>query len=209
METGNNSSDEFELRETDIGTEELIFPDGSTEWAETIQVGKCTVAATTGENVVAVFVDGELSFTIDEYVQVLSPLNRSIEVSETGYIAYHTGEHQEKIFNLVTWEGETVLQRVVEVARRPSFTPNGNYVAFWRLSDKTIYCYDVEDAMDAGRFQTTDIRDHSEVGRAVNIGVEGVTYQGDPAFKVTDTYGGDDELLGYISPTGDLLETTL
>ena len=139
---------------------------------------------------------------------MLSPLTRSIAVSDTGYIAFHSGEHQENIFNLVTWEGETVLQRVVEVARRPTFTPNGDYVAFWRLSDETIYCYDVEDAMDTGRFQTTDLRDRREVGRAVNIGVEGVTYQSNPAFKVSDTYGNNNELLGYISPRGNLLETT-
>lgn len=199
----------FRLRKTDIGTEELVFPDGSTEWTETIHEGKCTVAATTGENAVAVFVDGELSFTIEEHVLVLSPLTRSIAVSDTGYIAYHSGEHQENVFNLVTWEGETVLQRMVEVARRPTFTPNGDYVAFWRLSDETIYCYDVENAVDTGRFQTTDLRDWREVGRTVNIGVEGVTYQGNPAFKVIDTYRGKDEPLGYISPTGDLLETTI
>ena len=57
----NNESDEFRLRKTDIGTEELVFPDGSTEWTETLHEGKCTVAATIGENAVAVFVDGEHS----------------------------------------------------------------------------------------------------------------------------------------------------
>lgn len=128
-------------------------------------------------------------------------------VNDLGYTADTSGEHREQVFSLVAPDGETVLQRVVEVARAPTFTPEGNYVAFWRLTDDTIYCYDVLEAADAGRFDTDELRTSDDVGRAVNIGVEGVEYQGEPAFELSDTYGGNEEILGYITPTGDLIES--
>lgn len=188
----------YQLRDSGHG-KELVFPDGTSDHASTTSAGNCTVAAAQGRDTIVVFVDGEVSFTIDEYVKRLSPLSRSIAVSSAGYLAYHSGEHREKVFNLQTWDGEAVIQRISEVARTPSFTPDGDYVAYWRLTDNTIYCYDVKAGTDSGQFDTDPLS-------GTNIGVEGVTYDGNPAFAVYDTEGrGEDELLCYISPSGDRL----
>lgn len=194
----NPTSDTYQLRGSGHN-EELIFPDGTSDHASTTSEGNCTVAAAGNKNTIVVFVDGEVSFTIDEYVKCLSPLSRAIAVSSAGYIAYHSGEHREKVFNLQTWDGESVIQRISEVARTPSFTPDGDYVAYWRLTDHTIYCYDVKAAADSGQFDTNQLS-------GTNIGVEGVKYEGESAFAVYDTEGrGEDELLCYISPSGGLL----
>lgn len=191
----------YQLQDSGHG-KELVFPDGTSDYASTTSAGNCTVAAAQGRDTIVVFVDGEVSFTIDEYVKRLSPLSRSIAVSSTGYIAYQSGEHRENVFNLQKWDGESVIQRISEVARTPSFTPDGDYVAYWRLTDNTIYCYDVEGAADSGQFDTDQLP-------GTNIGVEGVEYDGEPAFAVYDTEGrGEDELVGYISPSGDLLHAT-
>jgi hypothetical protein len=188
----------YQLRDSWHG-KELVFPDGTSGHASTTSTGDCTVAVAQGRDTTVVFVDGEVSFTIDEYVKRLSPLSRSIAVSSAGYLAYHSGEHREEVFNLQTWDGESVIQRISESARTPSFTPDGDYVAYWRLRDNTIYCYDVEAASDSGQFDTDQLS-------GTNIGVEGVTYEGSPAFAVTVPEGrGEDELLCYISPSGDLL----
>jgi len=123
------------------------------------------------------------------------------------YEAYHEGEHREKVFTLETSDGEVLLQRIVEVARDPVFTPNGDYVAYWRLSDHTIYCYSTENSSDAGNFDTDQLRDSDDVGRAVNIGLNGVMHSGEPGYEVIDTTYQKNEVLGYISVTGDLIES--
>jgi Predicted integral membrane protein len=56
----------------DFNSFELGFPDGHIERAHTYSVGNCTVAASTEGETIAVFVDGDLSFTIDEYVKTTS-----------------------------------------------------------------------------------------------------------------------------------------
>lgn len=194
------TSDTYQLRGSEHN-KELVFPDGTSDHVSTTSEGPCTVAAPRNRDIIVVFVDGGFSFTIEEYVKRLSPLSRSIAVSSAGYLAYHSGEHRENVFNLQTWDGESVIQRISEVARTPSFTPDGDYVAYWRLTDNTIYCYDVEAAADSGQFDT----DHLS---GTNIGVEGVRYESEPAFAVYGTDGpGEDELLCYISPSGDLLHS--
>lgn len=200
------SEDEVQLHEGSF-YDTLVFPDGDTLQATTAKEGGCIVALDKDGSFLAVFIDGELSFTLRDYIKPLSPLARSLAISDAGYLAFHTGAHQEQVFNLRRWDGEVLLQRIVEVARTPSFTPNGEYTAFWRLTDKTIYCYDTESAVDSGSFDSTDLRDSNDVGRAVNIGVNGTEYQGAPAFEIRDTYGGEDELLAYLSPDGRLLKS--
>lgn len=183
----------YQLRDSRHG-KELVFPDGTSDNADTTSAGNCTVAA--ARDTIVVFVDGEVSFTIDD--ERVSPL-WSIAVSSAGYLAYHSGESGESVFNLQTWDGEAVIQRITGGARTPSFTPDGDYVAYWRLTDNTIYCYDVEAASDSGQFDTDQLS-------GTNVVVEGVTYDGNPAFAISDTAGcGENELLCYISPSGDLL----
>jgi hypothetical protein len=190
----------LELREGQYGDLELGFPDGHTERAHTHSVGDCTVAASTEGETIAVFVDGGLSFTVDEYVKTLSPLSRSFAISQQDYLAYISGEHQENVLNVLTWEGDPVVQRVVDVSRTPSFTPNGQYVAHWRLTDSTVYCYDLQTKSKSGQFDTDQVP-------GTNIGVKGVDYEGQPAFEISDTTGqGEDEVVAYISPQGELLD---
>jgi hypothetical protein len=210
-----NSNDEcstnqsIEFQDSEFGDGKLILPDGQSIDASTISIGDCKIAAAMGnKDLIAVFVDGDLSFTINEYVKIMHPLARSIAVTEKGYISYLSGEHKEKVFNLVTWHGNKVLQRVVDSARPPKFTPGGGYVAFWRLSDNKIYSFDVDDRDLIAQFNTEKFRNSDTVGRAVNIGLSGVEYGSNPAFEVRDTYGqGEDEKLGYISPYGEIIET--
>jgi hypothetical protein len=180
---------------------ELRYSNGQTEMVNTYSVGECTIAAPMfGEgNTIAVFVGEELSFTIDEYVKLLNPLSRCFAISSEGYISYISGEQREKVFNVVNWDGEPIIQRIVEVARSPSFTPDGRYVAYWRLTDHTVYCYDMNTESDSGQFDTEQIRE-------TNIGVEGVNYAGQPAFRISDTTGGGDEVLAHISPEGELID---
>lgn len=194
------ASDTYQLQGSGYN-EELVFPDGTSGRASTTSEGNCTVAERKDRDTIVVFVDDEASFTINEYVATVNRLSRSIAVSPAGYIAYHSGGHREKVFNLQTCNGESVIQRISGSARTPSFTPDGDYVAYWRMVDHTIYCYDVEAAADSGRFDTDQLP-------GMNIDVEGVEYEGEPAFAFYDTYGpGEDELVGYISPSGDLLHS--
>lgn len=197
----------MEFREAAYGRGgELVLPSGRSIPVARLDQGECTVLASRGrddENLVLVFVDGELSFTIEEYVKILSPLSRTFAVSESGYIAYQSGEHRENVFNLRTWDGGVVLQRIVEVALTPSFTPDEGYVGFYRLTDRNVYIYDVENARRYGIFDPTKLRDP-----LINIGVEGVRKNGNSVFEIKDTYGkGEDDVIGYISPNGEIIES--
>lgn len=179
---------------------QLGFPDGQTERASVHSVGDCAVAATRGGDTIAVFVDAELVFTIDEYIKVLSPLSRTFAISERGHLAYVAGEHRENVLHVRQWDGEHVLQRVVDVSRPPSFTPDGQYVGHWRLTDHTVYIYDLETGQKSGSFGTDDVP-------GTNIGVTGVEYDGQPAFEITDTTGkGTDNVVAYLSPEGERLD---
>jgi DNA-binding phage protein len=161
--------------------------------------GPCTISTSHEDGDLAIILHGHVKHVEKDYVKVLSPLSRSVAVTDAGYVAYHTGEHREQVFKLLTWEGEPVIQRISEVARTPTFTPNGDYVAFWRLTDHTVYCYDTNEGIDTGQFDTDQLRD-------TNIGVRGTTYDGVPAFGIFDTKGtGRDTWLGNISPSGELL----
>jgi hypothetical protein len=73
-------------------------------------------------------------------------------------------------------------------------------VAHWRLTDSTVYCYDLETKSKSGQFDTDQVP-------GTNIGVKGVDYEGKPAFEISDTTGqGEDEVVAYISPQGELLD---
>lgn len=184
------------------GPAELCFSDGHTEMVDTYSIGECTIAASLfgGGNTVAVFVAEEFSFSIEDYVKLLSPLSRCFAISSRGYIAYHSGEHREKVFKVVNWNGDPLIQRIVEVARAPSFTPDGRYVAYWRLTDDTVYCYDTDTGLDSGQFDTERVE-------GTNMGVEGVDYKGQPAFRISDTTGpGDDKVVAHISPEGEVVD---
>lgn len=190
----------LELQTGPHGDPELGFPDGHTERARSHSVGGCTIVASATSGTIAVFVDDELSFTIDDHVQILSPLSRSFAISDQGHIAFISGEHHENVLNVLTWDGDPVLQRVVDVSRKPSFTPDGRYVAHWRLTDHTVYCFDLESRQKSGEFDTDQVP-------GTNMGVTGVTYEGQPAFEITNTTGpGEDDVVAYITPTGDRLD---
>lgn len=180
---------------------ELVSPDGTTTKAYSAEVGDCTVAVASDGSFLTIFVNGTLTFTLHEKVNILSPLQRSIAITDAGYVAFHTGEHQKQIFNLVSWDGEVVLQRRVQAARSPSFTPEGAYVGFWSLSEKTIYCYDVEAAELSGSRDSTDFKDS-------NLSVTGVEYEGQPAFEIADSSGGTNNIVGYLAPDGKVLKLT-
>jgi hypothetical protein len=52
----------------------------------------------------------------------------------------------------------------------------------------------------SGQFDTDQVS-------GTNIGVKGVDYEGQPAFEISDTTGqGEDEVVAYISPQGELLD---
>lgn len=192
-------SETIKLHETQYDEQKLVFPDGSADYVDLTESDRCTIARPHDKPTVAVFVDNDLSFTIEEDAdERLS----GFAISDAGFIAYHSGAHRQRVFNIRTFEGDILLQEEVEVARSPTATPDGNYVAFWKLTDHTVRCYDVTEQTEVGQFDT-------ETLRKTNIGVEGTTRNGDNCFAISDTYGpGTDEVLGYISTAGELIETT-
>ena len=191
-------SDTIKLHETQHNEQKLVFSDGSADYVDLTESDRCTVARPHDKSTIAVFVDDELSFTIDEDAdERLS----EFAISDAGFIAYHSGAHRQQVFTIRTFVGDMLLEEEVEVARSPTVTPDGKYVAFWKLTDHTVRCYGITEQTELGHFDT-------ETFRKTNIGVEGTTRNGDSFFAIFDTYGpGENELLGYISTAGELIET--
>lgn len=174
----------------DSNTKDLFlfeYPNGEREYAQVEISDTYTAAWSQREGPLYVFKDGEFHTKLDLKVWNALPLDR-------GYLVLNYGTHQDLIFAIYSLtNNEMVLQRKVTMARGLEATPNERYVATWRLTDATVYIYDVEEASEAGRFCTSDTE-------AVNVNLYGRVQNGEQVFEIEDNTS--NTTIGYITIDG-------
>jgi hypothetical protein len=169
---------------------ELVYPNGETEFGSAEVGDTHTVAWSGKDGPLYVFEDEQLVTTLELKVWNALPTKR-------GYIAIIHGIHQDAIFSIHSIDSsEMVLQRKVGVARGLAATPDERYIATWRLSDETVYIYDVVEEAEAGRFQTGQLD-------AGNINLYGRRRDEQEVFEIEDKTA--DEMVGLITVDGDFL----
>lgn len=136
-----------------------------------------------------VFEDGEIRTKLDLKVWNALPLNR-------GYVVFEHGISENLILSVYSLPNDKmVLQRRIGSARGLEATPNERYVATWRITDATVYVYDVEDASESGRFCTrnTDV---------LNVNLYGKIRNGKQVFEIEDNTS--NTVVGCVTVDGTL-----
>lgn len=178
------------LKLWDSDTKDLFlfeYPDEEREYAQ-VETSDTYIAAWSQRGgPLYVFKDGELYTKLDLKVWNALPLDR-------GYVVFDYGTHQDLILAIYSLtDNEMTLQRKVTVARGLEATPNERYIATWRLTDATVYIYDVEDASEVGRFCTRDTD-------AVNVNLYGQVQDGEQVFEIEDSTS--NTTIGYLTVDG-------
>lgn len=165
------------------------YPDKEKEYAQVETSDTYIVAWPQRGEPLYVFEDGEIRTKLDLKVWNALPLNR-------GYVVFEHGISENLILSVYSLPNDKmVLQRRIGSARGLEATPNERYVATWRITDATVYVYDVEDASESGRFCTRNTD-------ALNVNLYGKIRNGKQVFEIEDNTS--NTVVGCVTVDGTL-----